>query len=459
MQHPIFGDMNFRSNGMSEDCLYLNVWTPAKSANDRLPVLVYFFGGGFVAGDGSEPRYDGESMATKGIVALTVNYRLGVFGFMAHPDLTKESPQHASGNYALLDQSAALQWVRDNIAAFGGDPKKVTIAGESAGSFAVSAQMASPLSKGLIAGAIGESGSVLGAFSAVPLEQAEKSGVSFAKQLKATSIADLRAMSTEQIHEAGGKTGMGRFPITVDGYFFPKDPLAIYKAGEQAHVPLLAGWNSEEMTGKALFGKQEPTVANYEKIVRGMYKDKADEVLKVYAPKSDADLMEVATALAGDRFIGFSTWKWADMCAHTGGKPVYRYLYARPRPAMVPAMGNASAGLAGGVVKGSDPNAKPQPPATGAVHSAEIEYAMGNLSTNKVFAWTPDDYKVSKEMQEYFANFIKKGDPNGKGLPKWPATTADGTGPILRIDVRSEAQPETHRDRYLLMDSLPQPRM
>src|SRR5947209_4525942 len=134
MQHPIFGDMNFRSNGMSEDCLYLNVWTPAKSANDRLPVLVYFFGGGFVAGDGSEPRYDGESMATKGIVALTVNCRLGVFGFMAHPDLTKESPQHASGNYALLEQYAALHWVRDNIAAFGGDPKKVTIAGGSASS-------------------------------------------------------------------------------------------------------------------------------------------------------------------------------------------------------------------------------------------------------------------------------------------------------------------------------------
>ena len=169
MQRPIFGDMNFRSDGMSEDCLYLNVWTPAKSGDERLPVLVYFYGGGFMAGDGSEPRYDGASMARKGIVAVTVNYRLGVFGFLAHPELTGESPHHASGNYGLLDQNAALRWVRRNIAAFGGDPDKVTIAGESAGSVSVSAQMASPLSKDLIAGAIGESGSLMGTLPPVPL--------------------------------------------------------------------------------------------------------------------------------------------------------------------------------------------------------------------------------------------------------------------------------------------------
>ena len=161
MQLNVFGDMNFRSNGMSEDCLYLNVWTPAKSANDRLPVLVYFYGGGFDIGDGSEPRYDGESMARKGIVSITVNYRLGVFGFLSHPELTKESPYHASGNYGLIDQTAALQWIHQNISAFGGDPKKITIAGESAGSYSVSVLMASPLSKNIIAAAIGESGSLL----------------------------------------------------------------------------------------------------------------------------------------------------------------------------------------------------------------------------------------------------------------------------------------------------------
>jgi len=197
MQLPVFGDMNFRSDGMNEDCLYLNVWTPAKTGNEKLPVLVYFYGGGFMAGDGSELRYDGESMARRGIVTVTVNYRLGIFGFLSHPELTKESPHHASGNYGLLDQSAALQWVQKNIASFGGDPKKVTIAGESAGSFSVSAQMASPLSKNIIAGAIGESGSLLGLNPTASLSDAEKAGIDFGKSIKASSLADLRAMPAE----------------------------------------------------------------------------------------------------------------------------------------------------------------------------------------------------------------------------------------------------------------------
>jgi len=188
MQLLIFGDMNFRSDGVSEDCLYLNIWTASKTGNEKLPVLVYFYGGGFLAGDGSEPRYDGESMARKGIVSVTVNYRLGVFGFFAHPELTKESPHHASGNYGLLDQSAALQWVQKNIAAFGGDPKKITIAGESAGSFSVSAQMASPLSKNIIAAAIGESGSLLGNATA-SLQNAEKAGADWAKSINKNSLA------------------------------------------------------------------------------------------------------------------------------------------------------------------------------------------------------------------------------------------------------------------------------
>jgi para-nitrobenzyl esterase len=184
MQRPIFGDMNFRSDGVSEDCLYLNVWTPAKTATERLPVLVYFYGGGFVAGDGSEPRYDGENMAGKGIVAITVNYRLGLFGFLAHPELTRESPHKASGNYGLMDQRAALQWVQQNIAAFGGDPKKVTIAGESAGSYSVSAQMASPQARNLIAGAIGESGSLLALQPTMPLAQGEEAGMKFAGEAR-----------------------------------------------------------------------------------------------------------------------------------------------------------------------------------------------------------------------------------------------------------------------------------
>src|ERR1041384_4259583 len=221
MQAPIFNDMRFRSNGVSEDCLYLNVWTPAKSNRERLPVLVYFYGGGFVSGDSSEPRYDGESMAAKGIVVVTVNYRLGIFGFMAHPELTRETSYKASGNYGLLDQSAALRWVQKNIASFGGDPKRVTIGGESAGSVSVSAQMASPLSKNLIAGAIGESGSITGTLSAIPLPQAEAAGVKFAAELNAPTLAALRALGTQQVFEAatrGGFASIGRFPITIDGY-------------------------------------------------------------------------------------------------------------------------------------------------------------------------------------------------------------------------------------------------
>ncbi|UFH54643.1 carboxylesterase/lipase family protein [Spirosoma sp. KNUC1025] len=451
MQRPIFGDMGFRSDGMSEDCLYLNVWTPAKSANEKLPVLVYFYGGGFVAGDGSEGRYDGESMAKKGIVAITVNYRLNVFGFMAHPELTKESPHHASGNYGYLDQSAALRWVQQNIAAFGGDPKRVTIAGESAGSVSVSAQMVSPLSKNLIAGAIGESGSLLGTLPPITLAEGEKTGEKFAITAGANSLAELRAMSAEALLEATAKPGVPWFTSTIDGYFFPKAPKEMYAAGEQAHVPLLVGWNSEEMGYRAIMGKEQPTPENFTSAVKKLYGERADEALKLYSASTEESVEQVATDLASDRFIGYSTWKWADIQSKTGGKPVYRYLYSRPRPAMTAAMGDAAPGLAGGVVKSSDANAIKMPPAKGAVHSAEIEYAMGNLSHNKVYAWTPDDYKVSEVMQNYFANFIKTGNPNGTGLPKWP-TLGKETAQYMQIDVNTRAESEKHRDRYLFMD-------
>ena len=454
MQLPLFGDMNFRSNGVSEDCLYLNVWTPAKTGKERLPVLVYFYGGGFVAGDGSEPRYDGESMAQRGMVAVTVNYRLGVFGFMAHPELTKESSRKASGNYGLLDQSAALQWVKQNIAAFGGDPNKVTIAGESAGSFSVSAQMASPLSKNLIAGAIGESGSLLSLNPTVALAQAEQIGTNFATGLGASSLAALRALPAQQLLEATGKPGAPRFPVVVDGYFFPKSPKAIFEAGEQAHVPLLAGWNSEESGYRAILGQEPPTPENYTKAVQKLYGEGAAEVLKLYPATNENEVIQNATELAGDRFIGYSTWKWIDVHSQTGGKPVYRYLYTRPRPDMVPEMGNAVAGLAGGVIKNPDANTPKPPRARGAVHSAEIEYAMGNLATNKVYAWATEDYQVSKTLQNYFVNFIKTGNPNGTGLPNWPALKTGAAAPVMHIDVNTRLATDQSRERYLLLEKL-----
>ena len=429
MQAPIFDDMRFRSNGVSEDCLYLNVWTPAKSNRERLPVLVYFYGGGFVSGDSSEPRYDGESMAAKGIVVVTVNYRLGVFGFMAHPELTRASPHKASGNYGLLDQNAALRWVQQNIRHFGGDPKRVTIGGESAGSVSVSAQMASPLSKKLIAGAIGESGAITGTLSAVPLAKAEEEGSKFAASLGAQSIAALRAMSAQQILEPaskGGFTSVGRFPLTIDGYFLHADPFTIYAEGKQAPVPLLAGWNSEELNWRALLGRDEPTPENYKKVLERQYAARAGEALKHYPATTRDEVIQSATDLAGDRFIAYSTWKWADLHASTSRARIYRYLYTRPRPA---------------------PRGQNTPPARGAVHSAEIEYALGNLAVNDVYAWTEDDYRVSATMQNYFANFIKKADPNGPGLPEWPVIPQ-----VMRLDVQSRAEPDTTRARYLFLD-------
>ena len=450
MQLPVFGDMNFRSNGMSEDCLYLNVWTPSKNGNEKLPVLVYFYGGGFIAGDGSEPRYDGESLARRGIVTVTVNYRLGIFGFFVHPELTKESTHHASGNYGLLDQSAALVWVQKNIAAFGGDPKKVTIAGESAGSFSVSAQMASPLSKNIIAGAIGESGSLLGLNPTASLKDAEKYGTDFAANIKANTLADLRAVPADDLLKATAKGG--RFPVCVDGYFFPKSPLEIFQSGQQAHVPLLVGWNSQENSYQSIIGDSKPTIENYKKGVEKMYGDKSTDVLRVYNASTDEEVEQIATALAGDRFIGYSTWKWSDVQSKTGQRPVYRYLYARPRPQMRSEMGNATAGLAGGVIRDTSSNKKPAPPpAKGAVHSAEIEYALGNLSTNRVYDWQPEDYAVSEIMQTFFVNFIKTGNPNGLGVPDWKPLDTKSVQ-VMHIDVNTRLVEDKNGERYLLLE-------
>jgi para-nitrobenzyl esterase len=445
MQRPIYADMAFRSNGISEDCLYLNVWTPAKSEKERLPVLVYFFGGGYQAGDGSELRYDGAGMAGKGIVAVTVNYRLSVFGFFAHPELSQEAPYHASGNYGLLDQSAALHWVRQNIAAFGGDPKKVTIAGESAGSISVSALVASPLSKDLIAGAIMESGSLIGAMTPRPLPEVEQDGIKFAAGAGASSIAALRAMTAEQILAATATPTAPRFGPVIDGYLLPKEVPAILEAGEQARIPLLGGSNSEEQSARSILRQDEPTPENYAKAVRGLYGDRAEEVLKLYPGSTPEEVLDSATALASDRFIAFSTWRFMEGHRKTGGKPVYRYYYAHPRPRLILGYSQSPADAARG-------NAAPAPPARGAAHSAEIEYAMGNLSTNKHFEWGPADYKLSEVMQGCFANFIKTGNPNGQGLPNWPAYQSSGGFQIMRLDVVSRAEPEKGRARYLFLD-------
>ncbi|MEZ4863871.1 MAG: carboxylesterase family protein [Caldilineaceae bacterium] len=449
MQLPVFGDMNFRSTGVSEDCLYLNTWTPDPSPAARLPVLVYFYGGGFMAGDGSEPRYDGAALAQRGIVAVTVNYRLNIFGFFAHPELSAESPHGCSGNYGYLDQNAALCWVRDNIAAFGGDPERVTLAGESAGSISACAQMVSPLSKELIAGVIGSSGGI-GALAPRPPDEAEAAGLAFAKKVGAQSLAELRTLPAQTLLEATKGMGAQDFVGVIDGYFFPQSPTAMLAAGEQAHVPLLVGWNSEEMNYRALLGEHAPTPETYAAVVRKFYGDQADKVLTLYPGATAAQVERSATELAGDRFLVYSTWQWANEHRKTGC-PVYRYYYAHPRPPMVPEMGGAVAGLAGGVIRDPDADvaAVAMLPVRGAVHSADIEYAMGNLATNEVYAWTKEDEQLSELMQGYYANFVKTGDPNGPGLPEWPRADAGEEMQYMVWDIEPQVLVDQHWARYV----------
>src|SRR5580700_4284276 len=264
MQGNVYSDMVFRDAAPSEDCLYLNVWTPEASPDRKLPVMVWIYGGGFQAGATSEPRQDGEHLAHKGVVVVSMNYRLGIFGFFSHPELTKESPHHASGNYGLEDQAAALQWVRKNIAAFGGDPENVTIFGESAGSFSVSALMASPISKALLHRAIGESGAFFGrTLTAKPLAQSEQDGVKFAQSMGADTLEKLRGMTAQQTLDAAFKDKTAfHFGPNIDGYFFPESPSQIYAQGSEARVALLAGWNHDEGSYHTFFGTDPPTKDN-----------------------------------------------------------------------------------------------------------------------------------------------------------------------------------------------------
>jgi para-nitrobenzyl esterase len=459
MQAEGGSDMVSRAAAISEDCLYLNVWTTATSADTKLPVLVYIYGGGFQGGDASEHRYDGTVFAKHDIVAVTINYRLGVFGFLALPELTKESPHHASGNYGFLDQVAALQWVQRNIAAFGGDPKRVTIAGESAGSMSVSALMGSPLSKGLIAGAIGESGSsTIRGRSVYPvLKNAEESGMGFERTAGVDSLAGLRALPASKVQElatrrgpspAGAQPGGLRFWPDIDGYFFPKDPSDIYAAGEQGHVPLLAGSNSEESGYVGVLGADAPTVENYKKDLAKLFPGKADDAFKFYPASADGDpVMDAAQALSGDIFIAYITWKWMALSTKTGGQPTYYYYYDHPRPPVRPEAEEFFKSFYSR--PGGGP---PRPLPRGAVHSAEIEYALGTLDGNNVYKWAPDDYEVSNMLQGYFMNFVKTGDPNGPGLPKW-AKYGDGQQRLV-ITKSAESKPDdSTAKRYEFLES------
>ena len=426
-QLHVFDDMVFQDAAPSEDCLFLNVYAPADATDkSKLAVMFWIHGGGFSGGASSEPRHNGDFLPLKGVVLVTINYRLGVFGFLATSDLAKEA-EGAAGNYGLMDMVAALQWVKANIKNFGGDPDNVTIFGESAGSFAVSTLMASPLAKGLFHKAIGESGGAIGR-GALNYDSLAERGIKDAEWVAATgatSLAALRAMSTQAILDAVKNKEHTNFPPDVDGKVLVEPVDATYAAGKQAHVPLIAGWNSDE---GSFFARQGMTAPQWKEMAAKMFKDRADEFLKLYPGADDAEALRSAIDFGSDQFIALGTWRWIEAHRKTGDSPVYRYHFEL---AALPSKYH---------------------PGTFAFHSDDIEYVFGTLDTRPGETVRPEDRKLSDQMMTYWSNFAKTGDPNSAGLPSWPKYNDEGY-PLIHLNSTISSGPDALRPRYEFLEA------
>jgi para-nitrobenzyl esterase len=402
---------------ISEDCLYLNVWTKAHKG-EKKPVLVWIYGGGFSSGGTAVPIYDGEAMAKKGIIFVSINYRVGIFGFLAHPELTKESPNHTSGNYGLLDQVAALKWVKNNIAAFGGDPNNVTIDGQSAGSMSVNCLVASPVASGLFNKAIAESGSFLvnnPLIKANDLTAAEQQGMKLAETVHASTLEELRNTPADVLMKAPG-----RYSPIIDGYVLPEPVSEIFAEGKENHVPVITGWNADEAF-----------VSNYKKKdafiqqAKDQYGADADEFLKYFPAGTDREAAHSQVKLGRDMTFALSAFKWANVQSAEGKAPIYLYNFNRKLPAT------------------------PDYVRYGAFHTGEVAYVMDDLKfLNR--PWEPVDHELATLMSDYWVNFIKSGSPNGKGMAAWPKYNP--TGPQAMVfDVTSGKQELAAKDELTFL--------
>jgi para-nitrobenzyl esterase len=425
LQGRVFEDMIFQDatgpdDQGSEDCLTLNVYAPAKAqSKGKLPVMFWIHGGGYSGGASSEPRHNGDFLPLKGVVLVTINYRLGVFGFLALQELAAEQGG-TSGNYGMMDMVAALEWVKKNVAEFGGDPNNVTIFGESAGSFAVSTLMAAPPAQGLFHKAIGESGGALasGVLSLQPLSAVAPKNAEWVKSLGANSLAELRAIPGSKILAALAQPGSIGFAPVIDGKFLTESVLDTFMAGKQAKVPLIAGFNRDEGSFLAV----GMTADKWKAMAAQRFPDKTEQFLKLYPGENDAEAQRSAADFGGDSFIAYGTWKWIEIDRRTGDKDIYRYKLDLAAP---PSKFH---------------------PGSFAFHSDDIEYIFGTLDTRPGAVWREEDRKLSEEMMSYWTNFARSGDPNGAGLPNWPKY---GEGdPVLHLDAPITSRPDENRARY-----------